>query len=181
MSRIGNRELKLPENVEFSVSDKNLVTIKGPKGQLKKWMPELIIINNENGIITTKRNDDKKKSKQLHGTTNSLIKGMIVGVTEGFQKKLSIFGVGYKATMNDDKKLLLNLGYSHPIYFDIPNEIQISVPKPVEIIITGIDKQLVGETAAQIREFRKPEPYKGKGIRYVDEHVRRKEGKSAGK
>lgn len=180
MSRIGNRILKLPENVNVTVSDQNLVTVNGPKGKLEKWMPESIKIQLADNKVATLRKNDEKKQKQLHGTTNSLIQGMIEGVTKGFTKKLSIVGVGYKAALKG-KSLSLSLGYSHQIDFPIPENIKISVPKPVEIIVEGIDKQLVGETAAKIREFRKPEPYKGKGIKYVDEHILRKEGKSSGK
>ncbi len=180
MSRIGNRKLTLPKDVEIDIKNQNFVILKGPKGRLEKWLPEEIEIKVENGVISTIRKSEIKKYKQLHGTTNSLLEGMIVGVTKGFIKKLNIVGVGYRAT-TDGKYITLNLGYSHPIKFKIPENINISIPKPIEIIIQGIDKQLVGETAAKIREFRKPEPYKGKGIKYSDEHILRKEGKSAGK
>ncbi len=180
MSRIGNRKLSLPKNVEMSISIENLVIINGPKGTLKKWFPKPIKIENNDQIVTTTRLNNIKHNKQLHGTTNSLISGMIEGVTKGFTKTLQIIGVGYKANLKGNI-LTLSLGFSHPVTYTIPDTIEVEVPKPTEIIIKGIDKQLVGETAAQIRKFRKPEPYKGKGIRYLNEKVVRKEGKSAGK
>lgn len=180
MSRIGNRKLKIPQGVEVQITSQNLVTIKGPKGILKKWLPQEITIINKDGFLFTKRLNEMKKSKQLHGTTNSLLLGMLIGVTKGFEKRLQITGVGYKAALKNDV-VVLNLGFSHPINYKIPENITIQIPKPVDIIIKGIDKQLVGETAAQIRAYRKPEPYKGKGIKYHDEHIIRKEGKSAGK
>ncbi len=180
MSRIGNRILNLPKDVNVEVSDQNLVTVSGPKGKLKKWMSNFIEIKINDNKLSTLRKNDEKKIKQLHGTTNSLILGMIEGVTKGFEKKLEIVGVGYKASLKD-KILSLSLGHSHPIEYTIPENITVSVPKPIQIIISGIDKQLVGEVAAQIRKFRRPEPYKGKGVKYIDEYIIRKEGKSAGK
>lgn len=180
MSRIGNRILKLPEGVELNVANKNFVTIKGPKGTLQQQLTEFIKIENNQGLITTKRDKDLKKFKQLHGTTNSLIKGMIDGVTKGFEKTLIIKGVGYKAVLKGDI-LNLNLGFSHEVNYNIPKNITIKVPKPLVIVISGINKQLVGQVAAEIRAIKKPEPYKGKGIRYKNEIIIIKEGKSAGK
>ena len=180
MSRIGNRKLTLPENVEIKITSENLVTIKGPKGKLEKYLPKEILILCKDRVVTTERKNDLKRLKQLHGTTNSLIQGMIIGVTKGFEKKLEIVGVGYKANLKDGN-INLSLGFSHPITYKVPKTINITIPTPVEIIIQGIDKQLVGEVSAQIRAYKKPEPYKGKGIKYSDEYIIRKEGKSAGK
>lgn len=180
MSRIGNRELHLPEGVEFSCSDKNLVTIKGPKGTLEKQMPSNIEIICKDKSIKTVRKSNQKQQKQLHGTVNSLLNGMIIGITKGFEKILLINGVGYRASIKDNN-LNINLGYSHPIIYKIPAEVNVECISQTEIKVSGIDKQLVGQTAATIRAYRKPEPYKGKGIRYKDEHIIRKQGKSAGK
>lgn len=182
MSRIGNRILTIPNGVEVIVSKNNEVIIKGPKGELTNKFSSLIEIkvNTEQHIVQTLRSNENKHTKQLHGTTNSLLNGMIEGVFKGFEKQLQIIGVGYKAILNG-QKLNLSLGFSHPVEMDILSGITLEVPKPTSVIVKGIDKQLVGEFAANIRAFRKPEPYKGKGIRYVDEIVIRKEGKSAGK
>lgn len=182
MSRIGNRALTIPENTSIILDTNNFLTITGPKGSLKKTLPNIIAINfdKEKNIITTKRPDDKKHNKQLHGTTNSLINGMLIGVSKGFMKELEINGVGYRAAVQDNI-LNLNLGFSHPVKFVIPLGITIVSVKPTILQVSGIDKQLVGEVAAQIRAYRAPEPYKGKGIKYKTEHIRRKEGKAAGK
>lgn len=182
MSRIGNRALTIPENTSIILDTNNFLTITGPKGSLKKTLPNIIAINfdKEKNIITTKRPDDKKHNKQLHGTTNSLINGMLIGVSKGFMKELEINGVGYRAAVQDNI-LNLNLGFSHPVKFVIPLGITIVAVKPTILQVSGIDKQLVGEVAAQIRAYRAPEPYKGKGIKYKTEHIRRKEGKAAGK
>lgn len=182
MSRIGNRVLTIPENISVILDINNFLTITGPKGSLKKNLPKNININfdKEKNVITTTRPDDKKQNKQLHGTTNSLINGMLIGVSKGFMKELEINGVGYRAAVQGNI-LNLNLGFSHPVKFEIPLGITIVAPKATILQISGIDKQLVGEVAAQIRKYRTPEPYKGKGIKYKNEHIRRKEGKAAGK
>ncbi|EOA07129.1 50S ribosomal protein L6 [Mycoplasma yeatsii 13926] len=180
MSRIGNRILAIPSGVEITVSADNTVTVKGSKGTLSKQFSPLISIEVADNKVATKRANEQKHTKQLHGTTNSLLSGMITGVNEGFKKELLITGVGYKAAVNG-QKLNLSLGYSHPIEYIIPEGVTIQAVKPTELVITGIDKQLVGEVAANIRAYRKPEPYKGKGIKYKNEIIIRKEGKAAGK
>ena len=156
------------------------MTIKGPKGELKKQFSPLISINVEDGKVTTVRANEEKHTKQLHGTTNSLLAGMLKGVSEGFSRKLLIKGVGYKATLMGTK-IEIYAGYSHPCLIDIPSDLKIEVPKPTEIVVNGIDKQKVGEFAAVLRKVRKPNVYSGKGIMYDDEVIRRKEGKAASK
>lgn len=182
MSRIGNRILTIPTGVQVKLDDNNYLDVAGSKGTLNKFLPKeiKIIIDQEKKTISTERPNDSKPNKQLHGTVNSLINGMLIGVSKGFTKYLEINGVGYRANVQGDI-LNLSLGYSHPIKYDIPKGITIVSPKPTVLEISGIDKQLVGQVAAQIRQFRTPEPYKGKGIKYRDEIIRRKEGKSAGK
>lgn len=182
MSRIGNRILVIPDRVEVELDKNNFLKIAGAKGSLNKFLPKQIqiIIDKEKNTISTTRVNDSKQNKQLHGTVNSLINGMLLGVSKGFVKTLEITGVGYRANVQADV-LNLSLGYSHPIKYDIPKGIEIVAPKPTIIEVSGIDKQLVGQVAAQIRQFRVPEPYKGKGVKYKDEVIRRKEGKSAGK
>ncbi|WP_434342472.1 50S ribosomal protein L6 [Mycoplasma capricolum] len=180
MSRIGNRLLQIPNGVEVKIAENNLVTITGSKGTLSKQFSSLIKIEVEENKLITKRLNEQKHTKQLHGTTNSLLQGMLTGVSEGFKKELQITGVGYKAAVNGSK-LNLSLGYSHPVEFEIPDGVVIQAVKPTELAITGIDKQLVGQVAANIRAYRKPEPYKGKGIKYKNETIIRKEGKAAGK
>jgi len=178
MSRIGNKTITIPAGVELTISDKNEVTVKGPKGTLSGQFNPLISIKVEDSTLVCKRANEEKHTKQLHGTTRALINNMIVGVTEGYKKELEIVGIGYKAALAG-KQLQLNIGYSHQINYDIEDGITIEVPNPNSIIVSGIDKQRVGEVAAVIRGYRKPEPYKGKGIRYKDEFVRHKEGKTA--
>lgn len=180
MSRIGNRLLQIPNGVEVKIAENNLVTITGFKGTLSKQFSPLIKIEVEENKLITKRLNEQKHTKQLHGTTNSLLQGMLTGVSEGFKKELQITGVGYKAAVNGSK-LNLSLGYSHSVEFEIPDGVVIQAVKPTELAITGIDKQLVGQVAANIRAYRKPEPYKGKGIKYKNETIIRKEGKAAGK
>ncbi|AJK51721.1 50S ribosomal protein L6 [Mycoplasma capricolum subsp. capripneumoniae] len=180
MSRIGNRLLQIPNGVEVKIAENNLVTITGSKGTLSKQFSPLIKIEVEENKLITKRLNEQKHTKQLHGTTNSLLQGMLTGVSEGFKKELQITGVGYKAAVNGSK-LNLSLGYSHSVEFEIPDGVVIQAVKPTELAITGIDKQLVGQVAANIRAYRKPEPYKGKGIKYKNETIIRKEGKAAGK
>ena len=156
------------------------MTVKGPKGTLSRsFYPELGIELKEN-ILTVTRPNDEKHVKQLHGTTRALLNNMIVGVSEGFTRSLELVGIGYRANISGTK-LTLNMGYSHPVVFEVEQGVTITTPTPTEVIVTGIDKQRVGEWAANIRAVRKPEPYKGKGIRYKGEIVRRKEGKTAGK
>lgn len=184
MSRIGKQPIALADNVEFSVDADNVVNIKGAKGSSSlRVHPEISIEKVENEILV-KRNAETKEQRSLHGLYRSLIDNMVKGVSEGYVKQLEIVGVGYRASMNGDV-LELALGYSHPIFFVPPAGITVEVDtkarKNVTIIVSGIEKELVGQVAAKIRSFRKPEPYKGKGIRYVDEKIRRKAGKSAAK
>ena len=178
MSRIGNKTITIPAGCEVNVSDSNEVTVKGPKGTLSRQFSPLIEIKVEGAEVNCKRANEAKTTKQLHGTTRALLHNMIVGTTEGFKKTLEIVGIGYKAEMQG-KVLNLSLGYSHDINFDVEDGLTIETPNPTTIIVSGIDKQRVGEAAAQIRGFRKPEPYKGKGIRYKGEKVAHKEGKTA--
>lgn len=179
MSRVGNRILTIPSGVTLE-NNQNLITIKGPKGELKKQFSTLISINVENDKLTTIRANEEKHTKQLHGTTNSLLAGMIKGVSEGFSKKLLIKGVGYKAALVGNQ-IEIHAGYSHSHKIAIPAGIKLEIAKPTEILVTGIDKQQVGEFAAIIRKVRKPNVYSGKGIMYDDEIIRRKEGKAASK
>ena len=180
MSRIGNKTITIPAGVEVNVAAGNEVTVKGPKGTLTRQFSDLITIKVEGSEVNCTRANEEKHTKQLHGTTRALINNMIVGVSEGYTKKLVIEGIGYRAALAGNK-LTLNLGYSHQIDYVAEEGIKIECPSANEINVSGIDKQRVGEVAAVIRGFKKPEPYKGKGIKYVDEHIRRKEGKTAGK
>ena len=178
MSRIGNKTITIPAGVEVSISEGNEVTVKGPKGTLIRQFNEMIQIDVDGNIITVKRPNDEKVTKQLHGTTRALLHNMVVGVSEGFAKELVIEGVGYRAAVSGNT-LTLNMGYSHPVVITAEEGLTIECPKNQQIIVKGIDKQRVGELAANIRAVRKPEPYKGKGIAYKGEHIRRKEGKTA--
>ena len=175
MSRIGNRELSVPENVTVTV-DNNVVTVKGPKGDLSTKIHDNIKVEVKEGKITVTRDNDNVKN--FHGTVNANIKNMITGVTEGFKKELEILGVGYRFSQKGSN-LVVNAGYSNPVEVVVPAGLKIEIPSNTELTISGIDKCLVGEFAANVRKIRQPEPYKGKGIRYKDEHVRRKEGKKA--
>ena len=177
MSRIGLKPIEIPNGVEVKISDKNLVEVKGPKGTLKEQFDPKMDIKIEGNVITVSRPNELKKYKSLHGLTRTLIANMIEGVTNGYSKKLEIVGTGYRA-QKQGKKLVLNLGYSHPIEMEDPEGIEVEVPQQTQIIVKGIDKQLVGNYAAKIRDLRKPEPYKGKGIKYADEVIRRKVGKT---
>ena len=177
MSRVGNRKLVLPAGVTASVEG-NTVTVKGPKGELSTVINENITVEINGEEITLKRANDNFKN--FHGTANANIKNMIIGVTEGFEKKLESVGVGYRFQLKGNE-LVVTAGYSHPVIVKIPEGIKLESPSNTELFVRGIDKQLVGEFAANVRKIRKPEPYKGKGIRYADEHVRRKEGKKASK
>jgi len=175
MSRIGKKQLDVPSLVKVKI-EKNTVTVEGPKGKLNFDFHHRMDVSLDANKITVKRPSDLKLDKSLHGLTRTLISNMIKGVTEGYKKELEVQGVGFKAAVQG-KALNMNLGFTHPINFNIPEGITIQTPKPTSIIVSGIDKRLVGQTAAQIRDFYRPEPYKGKGIRYVGEHVRRKVGK----
>lgn len=180
MSRIGNKTITIPAGVEITVASGNEVTVKGPKGTLTRQFSPLMEINVEENTITVVRKNEQKHTKQLHGTTRALLNNMIVGVSEGYTKTLELVGIGFRAALAG-KKLTLNIGYSHPVEFVIEEGLTCELVSQTEIKISGIDKQRVGECAAVIRASRKPEPYKGKGIRYKGEVVRRKEGKTAGK
>ncbi len=177
MSRIGRMPIAVPAGVDVKIGANNDVTVKGPKGTLNQQLHPEMKIEMKDGVIEIIRPSEQKKHKALHGLTRSLLANMVTGVSEGFQKELEINGVGYRAQMQG-KKLVLNLGYSHPVEFDEIPGIEIEVPAPNKIIVKGADNQLVGHVAAIIREKRLPEPYKGKGIKYVTEHIRRKEGKA---
>lgn len=177
MSRIGNRELTIPANVTVSI-DGNVVSVKGPKGELSTTVNENITVKVEdNKVICTRKNDN---FKNFHGTANANIKNMIIGVTEGFEKKLEAVGVGYRFQLKGNT-LVITAGYSHPVEMEIPAGIKLESPSNTELFVRGVDKHLVGEFAANVRKIREPEPYKGKGIRYSDEHIIRKVGKKASK
>lgn len=178
MSRIGNKTITIPAGVEVNVNDMNEVTVKGPKGTLSRQFNPLIKIQVEGNEVKCFRANEEKHTKQLHGTTRALINNMIVGVSEGYKKTLEIVGIGYRAAMKGSV-LNMNLGYSHEINYEVESGITVETPEPTKIVVSGIDKQRVGEVAAQIRKYRRPEPYKGKGIRYEGEHIARKEGKTA--
>ena len=175
MSRIGNRIITIPEGVTVSV-DNNTVTVKGPKGELTQELLKDIEMKIDGNEITLERKDDSAKA--MHGTMNAILTNMIKGVKDGYEKELEIIGVGYRFNVQG-KQLVINAGYSHPVKMEIPEGLTVTSSSNTEITVKGIDKVLVGEFAANIRKVRKPEPYKGKGIRYKDEHVRRKEGKKA--
>ncbi len=180
MSRIGKSPIAIPAGVEVTLAAENVVTVKGPKGTLSQKLHKDMIIEKDAANIIVKRPSDDKDHRSLHGLTRTLINNMVLGVTEGFSKTLEINGVGYRAAMQG-KKLVLTLGYSHPVEMEAPAGIEIAVPAPNQIIISGADKQNVGQFAAVVREKRPPEPYKGKGIKYATETIRRKEGKAGGK
>jgi len=180
MSRIGRTPITIPAGVKVEVADGNIVTVKGPKGQLETSINPEITIEIEDGTINLKRPSDSPRHRSLHGLSRSLINNMVVGVNEEFKKELEINGVGYRAT-KEGKKLVMNLGYSHQVVVEETDSITIDVPAPNKIIISGISKQEVGQFAADIRKKRPPEPYKGKGIKYVNEVIRRKEGKTGAK
>ena len=180
MSRIGVKPITVPAGVEVTIAEGNLVTVKGPKGTLTKKFDAAISIKQEENTITVERPTNNKQHRSLHGLTRTLIDNMVIGVTNGFEKKLELVGVGYRA-QKQGKKLVMNLGFSHPVEMEAPAGITIDVPAPNKIVVSGADKEVVGAVAADIRKWRKPEPYKGKGIRYVGEYVRRKEGKTGKK
>jgi large subunit ribosomal protein L6 len=169
--------ISIPNGVDVTLGEGNLVTVKGPKGTLSQKLSEKMTIANENGVITITRPNDEKENRALHGLTRTLLNNMVVGVTEGYKKELDVNGVGYRVA-KEGKKLTMNIGYSHPVVMEEIDGITIDVPSPNKIIINGIDKQKVGQFAAEVRGKRPPEPYKGKGIKYTDEVIRRKEGKT---
>lgn len=177
MSRIGLKPINVPSGVDVTIDDNNNVVVKGPKGTLEKTINKELTINMEDSVITVARPTDRKEHRSLHGLSRTLISNMIEGVSTGFTKTLDIVGVGYRA-QKEGKLLKLSLGFSHPVEMEDPDGIDVEVPNNNKIIIRGINKELVGNYAAVIRELRKPEPYKGKGVRYENEVVRRKEGKT---
>lgn len=180
MSRIGRLPIAIPAGVTVTVSADKVVTVKGPKGELIKAMHEDINIAVENNEIVVTRPSEKKEHKALHGLVRALINNMVIGTTEGYQKTLELVGVGYRAQLQGNK-MVMNLGFSHPVEIEALDGITFEIPVPTKVIIKGIDKQMVGAQAADIRRWRKPEPYKGKGIKYEGEHIRRKEGKTGKK
>ena len=180
MSRIGRAPITIPGGVTIKVEDGNKVTVKGPKGELVRTLHQDMKVKVEDGVLTVERPSDNKDHRSLHGLTRTLINNMVVGVTEGYAKTLEINGVGYRAQLQG-KNLNLSLGFSHPVVVEPPAGIVFEVPNPTKIIVNGINKEIVGAIAAKIRDYRRPEPYKGKGIKYEGEHVRRKVGKAGAK
>jgi large subunit ribosomal protein L6 len=177
MSRIGKLPVAVPSGVDVAIDGAH-VTVKGPKGTLSHTVAAPIIVEQGDGVLDVKRPDDERQSRALHGLTRTLVNNMVVGVTEGYEKKLEIVGVGYRVLSKGPTQLEFQLGYSHPITFNAPEGITFTVDGPTRLGVQGIDKQLVGEVAANIRKLRKPEPYKGKGVRYAGEQIRRKVGKA---
>ena len=180
MSRIGKMPVAVPAGVEVTIADGNLVTVKGPKGTLTQQLEPSMTIRQEGAELLVSRPNDEKENRALHGLTRALLHNMVVGVTEGYKKSLEINGVGYRAA-KEGNKLILTIGYSHPVEVSEIPGITIEVPQPNQIVISGCDKQMVGQFAAEVREKRPPEPYKGKGIKYTTEVIRRKVGKTGGK
>jgi large subunit ribosomal protein L6 len=180
MSRIGNAPVAVPSGVEVTVVDGN-ITVKGPKGTLSREIPGGIEVTQDDGELNFVRPNDERKNKALHGLTRSLVNNMVIGVTDGFKKQLEIVGVGYRAEAQGPNGLRLNLGFSHPVNVTAPEGITFEVPVPTQIVVNGIDKEVVGQVAANIRGIRKPEPYKGKGVRYSGERILRKAGKAGKK
>jgi large subunit ribosomal protein L6 len=178
MSRIGKQPIEIPGGVDVTVGEGNVVTVKGPRGELARTMHANMTIVIDDGVARVERPDDEAFNRGLHGLTRSLLANMVEGVTQGFTKRLEIVGVGYRAAMKG-KDLEVQAGYSHPVTVPVPEGIEFEVPTPTQIVVRGNDKQAVGEIAARIRKIRKPEPYKGKGIRYEGEYVRKKAGKAA--
>jgi len=183
MSRIGNAPVELPAGVTVEVSKGNVVKVKGPKGELTEQVNPDLSVKIEDGVLTVERPSEQKRHKSMHGLYRSLIQNMVVGVTEGYRKELELVGVGYRAK-NTGQLLELTLGYSHPIMFAVPAEVKLTTTsekgQTPRVILEGIDKQLIGQIAAKVRAFRKPEPYKGKGVKFLGEEIRRKQGKTAG-
>ena len=180
MSRIGRMPITVPAGVTVTVAEGNVVTVKGPKGELTRALSAEMTINQEGNLITVTRPSDEKAHRSLHGLTRTLLNNMVIGVVDGYKKELDVNGVGYRVA-KEGKNLVMNLGYSHQVIVPEIDGITIDVPSPNKIIVSGCDKQVVGQFAAEIREKRPPEPYKGKGIKYVDEVIRRKVGKTGGK
>ncbi len=180
MSRVGRTPITVPAGVTVTISEDNFVTVKGPKGTLEQAFSPILTISQDANVITVTRPNDLKQSRALHGLTRALLFNMITGVTDGFKKTLEINGIGYRAAMQG-AQLVLNVGYSHQVTVEAVPGITVEVPSQTQIVVSGIDKQLVGQVAAEIRNVRPPEPYKGKGIKYADEVIRRKEGKTGAK
>lgn len=178
MSRVGRAPIELPTGVEVAISP-DRVTVKGPQGSLDRVLPPGITVRKDDGSLHVERPDDQRHNRALHGLARALLNNMVVGVSTGFTKELEIVGVGYRATAQGPDRIELALGFSHPVVVDAPPGITFEVPVPTRIAVKGIDKELVGQVAADIRKLRKPEPYKGKGVRYSGEYVRRKAGKAA--
>ncbi|MBI2168334.1 MAG: 50S ribosomal protein L6 [Actinobacteria bacterium] len=178
MSRIGKNPIPIPKGVEVRL-DGTRIVVKGEKGQLEHDVPEGIVVEQGDDVLVVTRGSDHRNVRALHGLTRALVNNMVVGVSEGFVKRLEIVGVGYRAQAQGPGSIELQLGYSHPVRFEAPDGVTFEVPEPTKISVIGIDKQLVGQVAADVRKLRKPEPYKGKGIRYANEYVRRKAGKAA--
>jgi large subunit ribosomal protein L6 len=178
MSRIGKAPITVPSSVTVEVSDRT-ISVKGPQGTLSRVIPGQIDVRQEGETLLVERPNDERESRALHGLTRTLVANMVIGVTEGFTKELDIVGVGYRAQAKGPSSIELALGFSHPVNFDAPDGITFEVPAPTKIIVKGNDKEVVGQVAANIRKIRKPEPYKGKGVRYADERVLRKAGKAA--
>lgn len=179
MSRIGRQPINLPQGVEVRIENSNL-RVKGPKGELSRVLHKDITVRQEDGKLLVERPSDNKQHRSLHGLTRTLVNNMVVGVTQGYEKRLELVGVGYRASKQGDK-LVLAVGYSHPVEIDPPVGLEIDVPAPTKISVKGIDKEMVGALAANIRSVREPEPYKGKGIKYEGETIRRKVGKAGAK
>jgi large subunit ribosomal protein L6 len=177
MSRIGQAPIPVPSGVDIAISG-DVITVKGSKGTLERRLPDPITIREDGGELLVERPDDHRKSRALHGLTRSLVANMVHGVSQGFAKNLDIVGVGYRANAKSPRRLELALGFSHPVVVEAPEGITFECPTPTNIVVSGIDKEIVGQVAADIRKWRPPEPYKGKGIRYRDEHVIRKAGKA---
>ena len=178
MSRVGRAPIPVPSGVDVTIAERQ-ITVKGPKGQLERSIPGEITVRRDGDDLVVERPDDERQNRAMHGLVRSLVNNMVLGVTEGFRKDLEIIGVGYRATAQGPSKLELALGFSHPVRIDAPDGITFEVPAPTSVGVVGIDKELVGQVAADIRAIRKPEPYKGKGVRYRDEYVARKAGKTA--
>jgi large subunit ribosomal protein L6 len=180
MSRIGKAPVAVPNGVTVTLKDGNVISVKGPKGELTRSLPTAMTVKQENGTVTVTRPSDEDQHKSLHGLTRTLIANMVEGVTKGFSKNLELVGVGYKAEMRP-YGLQLSLGYSHPIEYRAPQGIKLTAPVPTQIVVEGANKEVVGQVAAEIRSLRPPEPYKGKGVKYAGEQIRRKAGKAGGK
>jgi large subunit ribosomal protein L6 len=180
MSRIGKAPVAVPSGVTITLKDDNVISVKGPRGELTRSLPAAMAVAQENGQVTVTRPTDEDQHKSLHGLTRTLIANMVEGVTKGFSKQLELVGVGYKAEVRP-YGLQLALGYSHPIEYRAPQGIKLTAPVPTQIVVEGANKEVVGQVAAEIRSLRPPEPYKGKGVKYVGEQIRRKAGKAGGK